>query len=30
MTTAIRPTDLLAFLERLGHRPELADPPDAP
>ena len=27
MTTAIRPADLLRFLEQLGHRPELADPP---
>jgi Ala-tRNA(Pro) deacylase len=29
MTTAIRPADLLGFLESLGHRPELVDPPDA-
>ena len=27
MTTGIRPADLLRFLESLGHRPELFDPP---
>lgn len=27
MTTAIRPADLLRFLEGLGHAPELVDPP---
>jgi Ala-tRNA(Pro) deacylase len=27
MTTAIRPGDLLRFLESLGHKPELVDPP---
>jgi Ala-tRNA(Pro) deacylase len=30
MTTAIRPADLLRFLEGLGHAPELVDPPPAP
>ena len=29
MTTAIRPADLLRFLESLGHAPELVDPPEA-
>ncbi|WP_270935897.1 prolyl-tRNA synthetase associated domain-containing protein [Falsiroseomonas oryzae] len=29
MTTAIRPADLLRFLEGLGHAPELVDPPEA-
>ena len=27
MTTAIRPADLLRFLEHLGHRPELVELP---
>jgi Ala-tRNA(Pro) deacylase len=27
MTTAIRPGDLLRFLEALGHAPEVVDPP---
>ncbi len=30
MTTGIRPADLIRFLESLGHRPEVADPPAQP
>jgi Ala-tRNA(Pro) deacylase len=30
MTTCLRPADLLRFLQSLGHRAELVDPPDSP